>query len=638
MLGSRHFTRLQGLLWALVVVAICSASRSAPNDEFRFRRAIKTAAGWSRLELPGDVLAHSRPDLSDLRVLSAAAEIPYALEESLVEPSARIRFTNVESKASVETTALLDRGERRSAYNSITLEIAGDEPFLKPVLLEVSEDGSTFRTIARGSIFRNAAVRMLTIRFAPNDRRYLRVRFDDRLSAPLQPVSAQFQRETPRGTNLELTLTPQVVTSADNTIDTYSIQLPSANLDVESLTFDVRDPAFSRKLRVYESVVFRGELSRRALGETTISQSPGGDSNKSLQIGTVLGREIEFEIERLTTALDLKQIRVAVRPRRILFHAPNTPSLELLYGSTTVSAPKYDLVAALASGRPERFNEAHLGEPPQERRVVEKPLSTLRGPRIETERWAHRQSLRLPAASRIAFVDLPSQLSQRLDSVRIIDQKGQQVPYVVEAQSRQVVRALSFRVTTQGSHTEVSVPGLLADDPLASILLSASAPEYFERSIQVFESVMDARGEMGRRTLGQGVWQRLKDTPPQDLSLSLYAPSKTELVIDIDNGDNPTLTLSNIRGVTSTRRIDFAFDPGDVLALYWDNRDAPAPRYDLTLIADAVLSSPALGATLGVIEETRPAKTKTPAWFWWAAVGAGFLVVLVLARTLRSGS
>ena len=75
-----------------------------------------------------------------------------------------------------------------------------------------------------------------------------------------------------------------------------------------------------------------------------------------------------------------------------------------------------------------------------------------------------------------------------------------------------------------------------------------------------------------------------------------------------------------------------------MLTLYWGNAEAAAPRYDISLIAAAIVASPALGATLGTLEDTAPPRLKTPAWFWWAAVGAGFLVVFVLARTLRSAS
>jgi hypothetical protein len=197
---------------------------------------------------------------------------------------------------------------------------------------------------------------------------------------------------------------------------------------------------------------------------------------------------------------------------------------------------------------------------------------------------------------------------------------------------------LTFRTAAHGNETEITVAGLDPDDLPNGLELSAVAPQYFERTVRVLESVSDARGEVGQRTLGQAVWRRLKDSPARDLTIALDAPGKPEWVIDVDNGDNPPLSLSAVKGIGSIRRIDFAFEPGDDLVLYWGNDGAPPPRYDLTLIADSVLSSPALGATLGTIESSVSTRPRTPPWFWWAAVGAGFLVVVVLARTLRAGA
>jgi len=633
-----HVWRLRVFPWTIVVPLLLLSSICSGNDEFRFRRGLKTSSGWSRLDLPFDVLAHCRTDLSDIRILSSDGEIPYALEEDLGEPALNLDFSNVESRPGLDTVAQLDRGERRFLCSSIDVTIAGDEPFLKPVVLEASDDRVSFRSIGQGSIFRTPSGQMLRIRFAPNDRRYLRLRLDDRQSAKLLPLSAQFQRESPQGTHQELTFQPQLIPGTDSSVDTFAIHLPSANLNVLSLALDVSDPAFSRNLRVYESVIFRGELARRLVGEGLITRSPSGDSVTSVRLGSLLSRELEIEIERLTTRLTIKEIRVTIRPRRLLFLASGSLNLSLAYGSNSAKAPKFDLLAAMSSGRPDRFNEAQLSAPEQEQRITEKSLSPTRGPQIAAKDWAHRQALRLPSGSRIAYLDLPSQVSRQLNSVRVCNHDLQQVPYVFEASSRQIVRSLQFRAKQSPGHTEVIVSGLNPESPLESIHLTASAPEYFERRIQVTESISDARGEIGKRPIGQGVWLRRSDNPTQDYSISLNAPRNKEITIGIEDGDNPMLTLTGVSGQMSTRRIDFVVEPGDALFLYWGNPNAATPRYDLALIADAVLSSPALGASLGAVEDTIPAHAKTPYWFWWAAIGAGFIVVFVLARTLRSVS
>ena len=64
------------------------------------------------------------------------------------------------------------------------------------------------------------------------------------------------------------------------------------------------------------------------------------------------------------------------------------------------------------------------------------------------------------------------------------------------------------------------------------------------------------------------------------------------------------------------------------------NPQAAAPRYDLALVADAVLSSPALPARFRPWKTPREPEPATPKWFWIALVVAGTLVVAALARVV----
>ena len=82
----------------------------------------------------------------------------------------------------------------------------------------------------------------------------------------------------------------------------------------------------------------------------------------------------------------------------------------------------------------------------------------------------------------------------------------------------------------------------------------------------------------------------------------------------------------------------FLFAPGDHLTLLTDNPSAPPPRYDLALIAKRVLASPAGAATLGEVvkEESPPAPTTTPRWFWAFVLVAVGALLFAFMRTLRA--
>ncbi len=89
-----------------------------------------------------------------------------------------------------DTTARLDRGASPPAVRALVLDVEGGD-FLKPTVVEASADAHTWSEIGRASIFATGTARMTTLRFAPSDRRHLRVRLDDRNGPPVRLRSAR---------------------------------------------------------------------------------------------------------------------------------------------------------------------------------------------------------------------------------------------------------------------------------------------------------------------------------------------------------------------------------------------------------------------------------------------------------------
>jgi len=614
------------------VVALLGATTVNPKD-FRFSRTVEVPAGWSRVDLPDDVPDACRPNLPDLRLYGAdGAELPFtfAPREGL---SARMALNNVESLPKRETTATLDRGPHPPLAQAVTFEIGADE-FLKPVLLEASEDGSEFREVVHGSVFAKGDVRSTTLRFAPNDRRYWRFRFDDRNSGPV-PVAGvrvaaaglpQAGREIP----LPFASAPQDASSV------LTANLPAANLAVAAVHFSVDDAAFARRVRVFERIFFRDEVSRRLVGGCWIRRTAGGEESLAVPVGDLSARTIELEIENGDSPpLHVERLTAEVHPQTVLLFSRSKAMLTLYYGSPSVAPARYDLAAAVQGGPPRQIAAATLG-PARETGNAPAPLATPpRGAPLDTSAWKKHQPIEIPSTGNIAYLDLPGSTAAEIASLRIVDGEKRPVPYIVEMGSRHVSRSVLPRVSQEGTRTILEISGLDPREPANAVILSATAPDYFSRDVTILEPVRDARGVVGNRVLGSSRWERRPGERPQAITIGIAPAEELTLRAEIENRDNAPLTLGAVTLQIPLVRIDFAYAPRDQLTLITDNSEASQPHFDLEMVAREVLGAPARAAHLGAAEALPPER-RLPGWFWAAVVVAALLVATALARTLRS--
>jgi len=621
-----------GVAVGLLLVILGTHRIAEAQATYRYRRTISAEPGWVRLTIPNEVLQECRQDLGDLRIFSGTSEVPYA-QERAIEPAAEtLKFSNVESLLGQETTGLLDRGEHPAACDSLDLLLAGEAAFLKPVVLESSQDGVVFRRIAQGSVFRTASASQLTIGFAPNDRRFLRLRLDDHSSAPVQPVSATVHLARSDVPLHSYPVVPKPLTASGAGIDVYSLELPSANLDLVSIGIATDEKAFARNVWVYELLLFRGELSRRLISEGTVTRAPTANP-VPLPVNSTVGRRLEVEIERLGTTLPVRHFELWVRPRVLVFYAP-AGALELAYGSSTAKPPGYDLARAFSTGQPTAWGVATLGASASLQPSTESTTIPRRGGLLDLTGWERRQALILPPEGSLAYLELSGAITRHLASVRIVDETGAQVPYIVESDLRHTDVPLKHRTTLHGSQANVRITGFDPEAGIDAIGLVASAPEYFERSIEVTEGDPEARAGRDRRLLGRAIWKRTPEAREPEFWIPIEAPRTNQLDLEIENGDDAPIVLAKVAARSVAKRIDFEFSPKENLTLYWRNPGASAPRYDLTLIAHRVVSSPAVAASLGRLEVIYPAPAPLPKWFWTAVVVAGLVVALVLVRVI----
>jgi hypothetical protein len=636
------------LLLVASVVLSAGAAAAADAPPLRWSRPIRATEGWSRVDLPDDVLGACRPGLPDLRVRSATgAEVPYVLEQSL-GGGAREGWTahDVESAPGRETTAIVDRGPRPRLAQEATIDVDATE-FLKPVAIEASDDARDWKEIARGSIFATSAgpwgAHMTTLRFAPNDRRYWRLRLDDRNGPAVTPHAVFSEAVVPSAPPPRVIPIDVKRVASEGGKSSYETTLPSANLALASIELAPADAVFSRRVVVSERVVFRDEIRRRVIGSATVSRGPGGES-LSVPLGELRGPALEVEIDDgASPPLTLARGAATVAPRSLLLYAPaGSLPVSLEYGSPLLPAAHYDLGAVLAKGRPEAVASAPLG--PAVDRGAASPVGVPpHGAPVDESGWRVKAAIDLPGvrdadgdgdgkSGGVAY--LPLEGIDAWGGLRVVDATSREVPFLFEQTVHHARESVQPAVTESGGKTTLTLSGLAALRELDAIEVTATAPDYFSRSVTVVEEVRDARGPVGERLLGSARWERRPGDPATPLSIPIAAPAQPTIEVRLENGGNAPLTLGQVTLERSVRRIDFIYAPGDSLFLLAGNAAAGTSSYDLALLAGALLALPAQPAHLEPARDLAPAHAPPAKWFWVAVIVAGLGVAAMLARVL----
>jgi len=626
---------------ALVLAAGAAFADPAGGNgpALRYARPVLASAGWTRLDLPDDVLGACRSGLPDLRLLATdGAEVPYVVEQELGGVPEEQLARDVESVPGKETTAVIDRGLHPPLSGEATVVVDAAE-FLKPVTVLASDDGREWKEIARGSIFATPSpspARMTTIRFAPSARRYWQLRLDDRNGPPVRPrglLIAPRAHDAPPPREIALDVTRG---ASEGGTTTYEVKLPGANLAVAALRLAPEGAVFARRVTVLERVVARDEVSRRELGEAEITRGPGGES-LAVPLGDLRGPTLEIKIDYgASPPLALPRAVAVLEPRTLLaFVGDAQGPVTLAYGSSTLAAPRYDLAAVLAHGRPESVAVAHLGAPVDH--GAKSPIAVPpHGAPVDLAGWKRRAPIDVPAGGGVVYVSLEG--LEPGASLRVVDGASREVPYLFERAVHHARQRPTSAVAQSGGLTAVTLSELASPGEIDAVELTATAPDYFSRKVTVVESIRDARGPVGERTLATTTWERRPGAPAAALLVALSSPSQSSIEVRIEDGDNAPLSLGPVTVERALRRIDFVTAAGESLSLLVGNAAARTPSYDLALLEGALLAAPAQEARLEPARDLVPPERGVPRWFWGAVIVAGLAVGGALAKAMGKGA
>ena len=265
---------------------------------------------------------------------------------------------------------------------------------------------------------------------------------------------------------------------------------------------------------------------------------------------------------------------------------------------------------------------------------VQLPPSTLYD--FSKEQLGSNSELKLPTSSfRYLHIKLSSGiLPQQVRAATIFNRREQQASWtkVGSCAAPQARQRLTVIMCT-----------LPAKVPLSRIEFKIPSEQVnFRRTVSVEDAPGSqvSGGEISRVRVNRGGTL----VTHEDLSVNLSG-SYGQITINIDNADNPPLTLSSVQPFTLERRL--YFDPGGKsgLRLYYGDPGLAAPIYDYArfLHVDASAAQAQLGPGMHNAEYTgrpdeRPWSERHVAVLWSAMIAAVLILSVLALRGLKSGT
>jgi hypothetical protein len=195
-----------------------------------------------------------------------------------------------------------------------------------------------------------------------------------------------------------------------------------------------------------------------------------------------------------------------------------------------------------------------------------------------------------------------ARLRRDLGDLRLVDDVGRQVPYILEpsaVEARVSLSAEKIRTEERLSRHRLTAPSVArgAALPLEGIALQF-AETFFDRPARVRMGA----GERRSRELWSGRLERRPSAdpsvPPEPIRLSWSAEPVRELEVEVQDGDNAPLVLASAEGFVRVPRLTFQAGAGGYRLLL-GNAEATAPQYDLASLRREVLAYSAVAVPLG---------------------------------------
>lgn len=661
---------LQAALFAVAGSAPVAAQAARPQPRFE-RSVLPGAAGPNRLDPDLDLLAGSGPALADLRLYDGAGrEVPYLLVPPVRrEPEWRpgrmlpIASTKISSGLEIDLGAL-------SSIDRLRLD-GIPAPFLKRFRLEGGGDRSRWTIlVAQGTLFDlpDQSLTSTEVAFPAGDYRYLRITWDERTSAVVGLPASASARLARVADPLAALRVPVEFTRRESEPgkSRFHLRLPGSSLPVVALELEVGGGNLLRAATVTQGRLGNGEVIPVPVGSGTLRRALRGDlaaADLRLPLSALAGPELDLTVEDGDNPpLALTAVKAELAPLPwIYFESPGAEPITARYGDPRAQAPRYDLEAVREGLGKVRPAAARWGEAVS-REAAAAPdsasgrgaLPTVGAP-LEVSSFRYRRSVPAPKGTGPILTSLLLDAavlarSPGLADLRLADEEGRQIPYLVDRRSEPLSLDLAPLSAAKEEGGEPGVSRYLVELPYPNLpearLVLATSARVFERPVRLIRlsprSGANRRaGEVWEETLAESLWRHADpETAPPKLVLAVPADGEGKLELRIDEGDNAPLPLLPPRLLLPAIRIRFFHTGGAVRLLYGHPGLAP-PRYDLALLAPQLLGTAAQEVDLAPDKASGTAEGSSalPRWAFWGVLGLAVLILLVvLARLLRDKS
>ena len=661
-------------------------------------------AGFAVLPLQPELNSGGTPPWRDLRLhrldKEGAREVPYIIDEQ--QPYQAIdavvgTLVDTRSDRDIQTVWVVDLGKVRT-FDRIEFEVPESE-FAKRVHIELgNEQNGVYRTLRKDyGIFDRPWTQEPSLRIhhtsvelaGAEHARYIRITADDRnRNRPVTMSGVRVQRSAKvAGTRwtrpapvLEIAEEADAAAAKNRRgkppaqrFSRYRLDVPGT-LPIEEITIDAADPAFVRRMRIVEQRAEneRGEPTVRAEG--VVFRVAGGAASslaagpeelageeRTLRIGSRPGGQpLVLEVDNgQNPPLSGLTVTVAGTGARLIFPTlPGDTRFVLYYSSSTARAPLYDL--AMVKSRLAQLDLAQATASAEEQNPrfrTAPPLQFVRsaGAALDTTRFRFRHTLvpgpgaRFPEIFGVLLgAEDVALLRPDLADVRIIDDKERQVPYVLEAaasEARAELRIAPLPADPAQKQTSrfaltFAPSGRTQALPLQALELDIG-DVFYSRPVRVLAGTADTDGRLQPAVLFSGRIARQGEEGASIQSIPLGGARHRELILEINNQDNPSLSVDHVLGVVTAPRLTFKLDEGGGYHLLLGADDVESPHYDIETLRQQVLDFAALPAVLGGTESNPQYRARAgdfvrnapPTLILWGSLGVA--VLALLGMTLR---
>lgn len=664
------------VLPALLLLSVTASADSADPVPLRAlfpeeAEVFVERSGLARIELPAEVLASCRRDLSNLRLFDAEGnEVPFLLDAP--------RRGTVREVERMEARVLdLRRGEevregrpnlRREAYQiagparegSWDLVFESARPaFVAEVEVRTAGERRT-GTLFRVETPRRTEKLRVPIGEIPGERLEVVIRHEQPFwIEPSMRFEAASTAEFGGSATIPLAILSE---TSGNGRTTVEVARPRGIVP-EALRIETRTPTFDRAVKVQDAGpgrdpsalasdrVFRISADR-AVEELELPLRPARGDRLRIVIDDGSSPPLE----------DAKFVAVFSRPTLVASLTAGkagAPAAVLRFGGSKASAPRYDLEGLrVPPGREvygrraealvrlydaEAIVPARLGPVRSNPAYDPSPalaFASRAGAPLDTRLWETRRPLEIGASPdglarvRLTPEDL-ARLRPDLADLRIADDVGRQRPYLVDLDAGAAeVRFAIESTETKGRETTYALRP--AASPVRLDRLSIESDEaFFDRPFELTgetheeKTIVLAKGRLSRPA-----------GDPTPVSIDLDDASVRSLELQLENGDDAPLVLRAVRGTAPVPDVFVAAPPGK----YWmllGSVDARPPSYEIERAREVVLALGAAEGATGAFEENPAYRAsarftrgegKEQALLWGAILAA---VVVLAFLTLR---